>query len=145
MILVTCMLVSSQQTWEPTASSSAKFGRKTRTIHRCTGVSIFRRELKIGAGASSSMASAHSDAYKGTTETVFDPNNEMATCAEEGEYTGTATCSFHSCQPVAFSIWTQLIKVPAGERGEHPRGIVLPARMQELQTSRRGNQWHPRV
>jgi hypothetical protein len=45
---------------------------------------------------------------------------------------------------LTFSDWTQFT-VPIGKRSEHPRGMPLVTRMQELQASRCGNQWHPRV
>jgi hypothetical protein len=43
-----------------------------------------------------------------------------------------------------FSVWTENA-VPTGKSSEHPRGMPLVARKQELQASMRGSQWHPRV
>jgi hypothetical protein len=45
---------------------------------------------------------------------------------------------------LAFSDWMQ-ITVPTGKRSDKSRGMTLVTCMQELQTSRCGNQWHPRV
>jgi hypothetical protein len=43
----------------------------------------------------------------------------------------------------SFSIWTEFAVLTA--RGsEHPTVMSLDTRMQKLQASRRGNQWHPR-
>jgi hypothetical protein len=41
-------------------------------------------------------------------------------------------------------VWTEFT-VPIGKRSELPRGMSLVTRMQELQASMRGIQWHPRV
>jgi hypothetical protein len=42
---------------------------------------------------------------------------------------------------LAFSVWTEFT-VTTGKVSEHPRGIPLVTRMQELQASKRGIQWH---
>jgi hypothetical protein len=44
----------------------------------------------------------------------------------------------------AFSVRTQFTE-PTGKRSGHPRGMSLATRMLAFKTSRRGNQWHPRV
>jgi hypothetical protein len=43
-----------------------------------------------------------------------------------------------------FSVWTECT-APTGKRGGRPRRMSFITRMQELQVSRRGNKWHPRV
>ena len=44
----------------------------------------------------------------------------------------------------AFSVSTQF-RVPTGKTIERPRGMLSATHMQELQASRHGNQWHPRL
>jgi hypothetical protein len=43
-----------------------------------------------------------------------------------------------------FNVRTEF-SVATGKRGEHPIGMSLITRMQELEASRRGNRWYPRV
>jgi hypothetical protein len=47
-------------------------------------------------------------------------------------------------QPRTFSVWKKCT-VPTDKRSEHPRGMLLVTRMQELQANMRGIQWHPRA
>jgi hypothetical protein len=47
-----------------------------------------------------------------------------------------------TCPNATFSVWTK-ITVPTGKQSDHPRGMLLVARM--LASSEHWNQWHPRV
>ena len=45
---------------------------------------------------------------------------------------------------MSFSVWTEFT-VATGKMREHPRGMPLVTRMQELEANRRVIQWHARV